>query len=190
MLALALLLASASAQAAATSAPLAAGVAPLVSDEIVAGERSEPELEATLSVAIETQHINYIVHSSNVGLWIVQSLLALTFVGTGLWKLGTPISELAVKMPWMGEVSQGFLYATAVFDILGGLGVLVPSVTRIKPGLTVLAAFGCAALMTGAIVFHVSRGEAANTPFNFVLVALALFVAWGRYSKAPIAPRS
>jgi hypothetical protein len=49
VLAIALLLASAGAQAEARSAPLATGVAPLVSDEIVAGECSKPELEATLS---------------------------------------------------------------------------------------------------------------------------------------------
>jgi hypothetical protein len=125
----------------------------------------------------------------SIALWIVQSLLALTFVGGGLWKLVTPVSELGAKMPWMGEVSPAFLYATAAFDILGGLGVLLPSVTRIEPGLTVLAALGCAALMASAIVFHFSRGEAADTPFNFLLVALSLFVAWGRHTKAPIAPR-
>jgi hypothetical protein len=126
----------------------------------------------------------------NVALWIVQGLLALTFVGTGLWKLLTPVSLLAAKFAWMGEVSFAFLYATAVFDLLGGLGVLLPSLTRIKPGLAVLGALGCAALMAGAIVFHLSRGEAANTPFNFFLIALSLFVAWGRRSKAPIAPRA
>jgi hypothetical protein len=124
-----------------------------------------------------------------IGLWVVQGLLALTFVGTGLWKLTTPIAELAGKMPWMGQVSPSFLYATAAFDLLGGLGILLPSVTRIKPGLAVLGALGCAALMAGAVVFHVSRGEAANTPFNFFLIALSLFVAWGRRSLAPIAPR-
>jgi uncharacterized membrane protein len=126
----------------------------------------------------------------NVALWIVQGLLALSFAGGGVWKLATPIPDLAAKMPWMGQVSPGFVHLTAVFDILGGLGVLLPSVTRIKPGLTVLAALGCVALMAAAIFFHVSRGEAANTPFNFVLVALSLFVAWGRWSKAPIAPRA
>jgi hypothetical protein len=125
----------------------------------------------------------------NVALWIVQGLLALNFAGAGIWKLVTPVPELAAKMPWMGEVSAAFLYTTAVFDLLGGLGVLLPSVTRIKPGLTVLAALGCVALMLGAIVFHVSRGEAANTPFNFILIALSLFVAWGR-RRAPIAPRA
>jgi uncharacterized membrane protein YphA (DoxX/SURF4 family) len=125
----------------------------------------------------------------DVALWVVQTLLALTFAGTGIWKLVTPIAELGAKMPWMGQVSPGFLYLTAAFDTLGGLGVLLPSATRIKPGLTVLAALGCAALQASAIVFHVSRGEAASTPFNLLLVALSLFVAWGRRSKAPIASR-
>jgi DoxX-like family len=126
----------------------------------------------------------------HVGLWIVQGLLCLTFAGGGVWKLATPIPELAMKMPWMGQVSPSFLYTTAVFDILGGLGVLLPSLTRIKPGLTVLAALGCVALQVSAIVFHFSRGEAAKTPFNFLLVALSLLVAWGRRSRAPIAPRA
>jgi hypothetical protein len=125
----------------------------------------------------------------NVALWIVQGLLALTFVGTAIWKAVTPIPELAAKMPWMGEVSPAFFYTTALLDLLAGLGLLLPSLTRIKPGLTVLGALGTVALMAGAIVFHLSRGEAASTPFNFFLLALALFVAWGRRSKAPIAPR-
>lgn len=126
----------------------------------------------------------------DIALWVVQFLLALTFVGTGLWKLATPVPDLAAKMPWMGQVSPGFLRATALLDLAGGLGVLLPSLTRVKPGLAVLAALGCAALMGGAIVFHVSRGEAANTPFNFALAALSLFVAWGRRMRAPIEPRA
>jgi hypothetical protein len=122
----------------------------------------------------------------NIALWIGQGLLALIFVGTGLWKLATPIPDLASKMPWMGQVSPAFLQATAVFDLLGGLGVLLPSLTRIKPRLAVLGALGCVGLMAAAIIFHVQRGEAASTPFNFFLAALAAFVAWGRYRKAPI----
>lgn len=126
----------------------------------------------------------------NVALWVVQGLLALNFVGAAVWKVTTPISELGAKMPWMGQVSPWFLYVTALFDFLGGVGVLLPSLTRIKPKLTVVAALGCVALMAAAIAFHISRGEAASTPFNFVLVALSLFVAWGRHLRAPIAPRS
>lgn len=125
-----------------------------------------------------------------IALWIVQGLLALTFAGGGVWKLLTPIAELAVNMPWMGQVSPAFLYMTAAIDVLGGLGIILPSLTRIRPGLTVLAALGCVALQVSAIVFHLSRGEAADTPFNLLLIALSLFVAWGRRSKVPIAPRA
>ena len=126
----------------------------------------------------------------HVALWIVQTLLAVTLVGAGIWKLTTPIPVLAAWIPWAGQVSRPFLFLTAVFDILGGLGVLLPSVTRIMPGLTVMAALGCVALQGSAIVFLSSRGEAAETPFNFLLVALALFVLWGRRSKAPITQRA
>ena len=125
----------------------------------------------------------------NVVLWIVQALLGLMFTGTGLWKMVTPVASLAAKMPWMGEVSPAFLYMTATFDLLGGLGIILPSVTRIQPKLAVWAAVGCAALQASAVVFHASRGEGAKTPFNVVLIALSLFVAWGRQWKAPITPR-
>lgn len=127
--------------------------------------------------------------SLSIALWVVQGLLALTFAGGALWKLLTPIPDVAARFPWAGQVSPSFLYLTALVDLAGGLGVLLPSLTRIQPRLTVLAALGCAALMVCAIVFHVSRGEAASTPFNVVMLALSLLVAWGREKRAPIAPR-
>jgi hypothetical protein len=61
----------------------------------------------------------------DTGLWATQVLLALTFAGTGIWKLITPIRHLAEMIPWAGQVSPGLLYATAVFDLLGGLGILL-----------------------------------------------------------------
>jgi hypothetical protein len=124
-----------------------------------------------------------------IGLWVIQALLALTLVGGGAWKMATPLAQVAESFAWVGEVPPSLFYATSAFDILGGLGVLLPSLTRVKPALTVLAALGVIALQGSAIVFHLARGEAADTPFNFVLIALSLVVAWGRHRKAPIAPR-
>ncbi len=139
-----------------------------------------------MTTTIETRETS---KGLSIALWIAQGLLALTLVGGALWKMATPIPALASQMPWMGQVSPTFLYATAVFDLLGGLGVVLPSLTRIQPRVTVLAALGVVLLMASAIVFHFSRGEGANTPFNFVVAGLALFVAWGRSGRAPIAPR-
>lgn len=129
-------------------------------------------------------HPDTVSRSLVMRLWSIQGVLFLVFVGTGLWKLLTPIAELAKMIPWAGQVSTAFLYMTAVVDLLGGLGILLPTLTRIMPRLTVLAALGCAALQGCAIVFHLSRGEVANTPFNVLLLALSLFVAYFR-RKAP-----
>lgn len=125
----------------------------------------------------------------NVALWVVQVLLFVTFAGTGVWKLATPISTLAGMIPWAGQVSPAFLYFTAAVDLAGGLGVLLPSLTRIQPRLTVFAALGCMGLQIAAALFHLSRGEAVNTPFNFFLIVLSAFVARGRHVH-PITPRS
>jgi hypothetical protein len=125
----------------------------------------------------------------HVSLFFVQGLLALTLFGGGLWKVATPIDEIAQMMPWVGEVSPSFFYFTALVDILGGLGILLPSLTRIKPQLTVLAAAGCVALQVCAAGFHLSRGEAGDTPLNFILIGLSLFVFWGRRKRAPIPAR-
>jgi len=92
-------------------------------------------------------------------------------------------------MPWAEELPSHFVRAIGLIDITGGIGIVLPALTRIKPGLTVLAALGCVALQICAIVFHISRGETMMTPFNFVLLALAAFVLWGRRGPAPIHAR-
>ena len=123
----------------------------------------------------------------HIALWIVQALLALLYIGTGIFKWVTPIATLADMWPWAGQYPS-LVRATGAIDFLGGVGIVLPALTRIKPDLTVLAALGLAVLQVCAIVFHLLRGEAANTPFNFVMLALALFVFWGWRRKAIVTP--
>lgn len=123
-------------------------------------------------------------------LWTLQILFFLLYAGGAVWKLATPPAELAVLISWAGDVPPSFLAVTAVLDLAGGLGALLPSATRIAPWLAPVAAGGLALLQAGAIVFHLIRGEAADTPFNVVLFVLALVVLWGRGRQLPIAPRS
>ena len=122
-------------------------------------------------------------------LWIVQALLAVAFVFNGCAKLAIPLQALSQKMPWTGE-HPTLVRVTALVDITGGLGLLLPALTRFTPGLSVLAALGCSVLQVCAIIFHVLRGEAILTPLNFVVLALLLFVLWGRGKKIPIPSRS
>jgi uncharacterized membrane protein YphA (DoxX/SURF4 family) len=124
-----------------------------------------------------------------IGLWTAQALLAFVFISAGFVKLTTPIPQLAAMLPWAGQYSETFVRSIALVDLAGGLGILLPALTRILPQLTVLAALGCSVLQVIALVFHLSRGEAPVTPLNVVLLALSLFVLWGRSRKAPITPR-
>ena len=125
----------------------------------------------------------------HVALWVAQLVLGLLFIGTGLWKLATPTATLATMIPWVAQVPAAFVVFIAVVDMAGGFGVILPSLTRIAPRLTVLAAIGCLLLQGAAVAFHLSRGEGASTPFNVVLIAVAAFIAWGRWRAVPIAAR-
>jgi Na+-transporting NADH:ubiquinone oxidoreductase subunit NqrD len=111
------------------------------------------------------------------------------FCMAGFMKLTMPVAEISKMWPWTGHVSEPFLRFIAGVDLGGGIGVLLPALTRILPSLTVLAALGCTVLQVLAIGFHASRGEIVLTPFNLFLLALCIFVSWGRSKKVPIRPR-
>lgn len=133
---------------------------------------------------------NPVSKRANVGIWIIQVLGAAAFILSGVMKTMMPIADLAAMMPWAGEFSVEFVRFIGVVDLAGGFGLLLPSLTRIAPRLTVIAAACCVLLQILAIGFHASRGELSVLPTNAVYITLALIVLWGRGRKAPITPRS
>lgn len=137
----------------------------------------------------DTANLPTVSKGANIGLWTAQVLGAAAFIMAGVMKTTTPIADLSAMMPWTGEYSATFVRVIGVIDLAGGLGLLLPSLTRIMPRLTVIAAACCVLLQIFAIVFHASRGEFAVLPTNAVYIALPLIVLWGRGRKAPIAPR-
>jgi putative oxidoreductase len=126
----------------------------------------------------------------HIGLWVVQGLLAFAFIGAGLMKSTAPIEQLQANMPWMSGEMGKLVRFIGVSELLGGLGLILPTATRIKPILTPLAALGLATIMVLAAATHGSRGEFGAIGVNVVLGGLAAFVAWGRFKKAPVAPRA
>ncbi|MFO6420244.1 DoxX family protein [Hylemonella sp. W303a] len=124
----------------------------------------------------------------SIALWLTQGLLALFFIYAGVTKLATPAEELAKMMPWTAQLP--FLVpVTAIADLLGGLGILLPSLTRIRPRLTALAAIGLLVLQVLALGFHAVRGETMVLPMNAVLIVLIAFVLWGRTRALPVTGR-
>lgn len=122
----------------------------------------------------------------NKALWAVQVLLGISFVGVGLMHFIVP-PGLPAPMAWMYDLPTGLHMVSGTAEILGGLGLILPGVTRIMTWLTPVAALGLVAVMALAIVFHLGRGEVQNVAFNVVLGALAAFVAYGRWRLHPLA---
>jgi len=121
----------------------------------------------------------------HISLWVVQVLLALAFGMAGFMKLSMPISELAAKgMGFVNHMSEGLVRIIGISEMLGALGLILPSVLRIKPTLTSLAAVGIVIIMSLSIKEHLSQNEPVIA--NIVLLLLAGFVAWGRFKIAPI----
>src|SRR4051812_15787713 len=83
---------------------------------------------------------------AHITLWILQWLLGVSLVAAGGLKLALPGPDAAQMFPWSTDVPVLYV-VTSVLDVLGGLGVILPSLTRILPRVTVVAAIGLALQM-------------------------------------------
>src|SRR5689334_13517795 len=81
-----------------------------------------------------------------------------------------------------------FIHFIGVCEILGGVGLILPALLRIKPGLTPLAATGLAIITLGATVITM-KGTIALAIVPLLVCLLSIFVAYGRWRLAPIAPK-
>jgi uncharacterized membrane protein YphA (DoxX/SURF4 family) len=129
-----------------------------------------------MPATIETEEINM-----NVALWIAQTLLAVIFLFAGGMKLVMPIEELTAQMPMPGV----FVRFIGIVEVLGGLGVILPWLTGIRPGLTALAAAGLVIIMIGATVLTVMIADIAMALIPIIVGLLAAFVAYGRWRLTP-----
>lgn len=114
-------------------------------------------------------------------LWIVQALLAALFALSGLSKAIQPRDELAGMYPWMLDVSATTLRFIGVLEMLGAIGLILPAAIEVAPILTPIAAAALGTMMLFAAAMHVRRGEPSAVRNTAILVALATFVAWGRF---------
>jgi uncharacterized membrane protein YphA (DoxX/SURF4 family) len=123
-------------------------------------------------------------------LWIVQVLLAAFFLLAGINHGLRPIEEAAQSSPWITDIPVWLARFIGFAELAGAIGIVLPAATRVMPWLTPLAAAGLALIMILAVPFHLMRGEAEVVAINVVPALLAGFVAWGRWARAPVAPRS
>lgn len=110
--------------------------------------------------------------------WIGQVILSLSFIWAGFTKLFQSPEELAEMWPWTAE-NPTLVLATGIADLLVGVGVLLPSLLRIRPQLAVYASYVAVVQMIAAAAFHILRGEVGLIGINVFFGLLAVFVVWG-----------
>lgn len=118
-----------------------------------------------------------------IALWTAQIMLAALFLFAGVMKFMMPVQEMTKGNSLPGS----FFHFIGVMEMLGGIGLFLPSVLRISPFLTPVAACGLVIIMAGATVTSLSMGWISLFPFFVGIVAA--FIAYGRFQLLPIQPR-
>jgi uncharacterized membrane protein YphA (DoxX/SURF4 family) len=122
----------------------------------------------------------------NITLWVLQILLALAFFAHG-WLLLAPPPEIAAQM--VAQLPRPFWVFLGVAEILAAVGLTLPGITRVLPGLVPAAAAGVMFVMVSATAWHLVRSEFSSAAITLVLLAMATFTAYGRWRLLPIRSR-
>ena len=119
----------------------------------------------------------------NTVIWILQVLLAIAFFAHG-WLFLSPPAELLDQMN--ASLPRWFTLFLGVAEVLAAVGLILPGLTRILPGLVTWAAGGIMIVTASATVYHIGRGEMSSAAVTLVLFGIATFVAYMRYRVLPI----
>jgi hypothetical protein len=119
----------------------------------------------------------------HTALWIGAGLLAAVFLIAGSNKVLIPREKLAGTPGggWVLDFRAGFLKVLGAVEIIGAIGLILPALLNIAPGIVPWAATGLATIMVGAATVRYRRREFPLALLNLTYLALAVFVAWGRF---------
>lgn len=122
-------------------------------------------------------------------LWVLQWVFGLYFIAIGMIHFVLP-DGLPELMSWMYDLDDSLHIVSGSAEILGGVGLILPGLTKVRPELTIFAALGLIGLMIGAAVWHAGRDEGPNIVTNVVNILVLSYIAYGRFKLAPLAGRS
>jgi hypothetical protein len=119
----------------------------------------------------------------NVALWIGQALLAVIFTVSGVGKSTQSVERMVETGQTSAKiVPLPFMRLAGVSELVGVLGVILPWLTGVARVLTPVAASGFGVIMILAATVHTRLREPRAVAVNMAILALAVFVAWGRYA--------
>ena len=119
----------------------------------------------------------------NTTLWIIQGLLAAMFLMAGISKSTKSIDQLMKSgISWADRFPISTVKFIGISELLGAIGLILPGLAGFYPVLTPVAASALAFVMVLAMFHHAKHKEAKAIAFNLILMLLAVFVAYGRFT--------
>src|SRR3712207_9437057 len=105
-------------------------------------------MQAAVNTEAKTRSsVSLAARLGNIGLWILQALLAALFAWHGQLMAFPPAELVAMIDANIGPNLRVFI---GVAELLAAVGLLLPGITRILPSLTPLAAAGLMIVMSSA----------------------------------------
>ena len=119
----------------------------------------------------------------SIALWIAQVLLAGMYGMAGNMKMFQPDSvRKNAQMTWAHDKQDEYIRFVGISELLGAVGLILPILTGVLAWLTPAAAIGLSLIQLLAIFsVHLPKKEYNVIPVNIVLLALSVFVAYGRF---------
>jgi hypothetical protein len=120
----------------------------------------------------------------DLALWIATGLLVLVALTGGISKAFVPKEKLAAAPggEWTEDAGVGFVKTLGVLELLAAIGLILPALVGVAPVLVPVTAVCWVLLMIGAMITHLRHGGVNRfVALNLIYLALAAFVAWGRF---------
>lgn len=118
-------------------------------------------------------------------LWMLQWVFGLYFIGVGILHFAIP-KGLPELLTWMYDLQRPMHSVLGTVEVLAGIGLILPALSRVRPDLAVASALALIGVMVGALVWHLGRGERANVNANLLNLAALVFIGYGRVRLSPV----
>lgn len=121
----------------------------------------------------------------NRALWIAAVLLAIVALVGGISKALVPREKLAEHHggEWTRDFNGGFVKTLGVLELAAAVGLILPGMLEIAPIIVPVTAVCWVLLMLGAMITHGRLGQFKFVMLNSVYLAVAAFIAWGRFGR-------
>lgn len=110
-------------------------------------------------------------------IWIIKGLIALLFTFTGINKIIFPKTKLLEKgMKGLVDLNEQQIKGAGFLEILGAIGLILPTLLNIYPILSGIAALclGLTMIVAGWVHFKLNISIVPN----IVVFALCMLIAW------------